>query len=94
MTDDIKMLPEDESPPKGWTYAFNCRDCAQVQPINDDATGRHGDYCTAILRGEVTIHADDDRVLRCDSWVPRARTIWEEMLKGAPTIIEAEEGET
>ncbi len=49
----------------GWEYAFDCRNCDQVEHIED------GDYCMAMRRGEVTIRADADRILRCDAYRPK-----------------------
>lgn len=51
-------------------YAFDCKNCAQMQFVKD-AT-HDGEYCTAILRDEVTIHADKDRVLRCSAYKRRS----------------------
>lgn len=59
-----------------WRYAFNCKDCLQIRELHDGV--HEGRYCMAMLRGEETIHADDDRILRCDCWQPVQRTLFDE----------------
>ena len=58
-----------------WRYDFNCRKCDNVQFINDPEHGRLGDYCVACVEAfdqgrPDPIHADDDRVVRCDCFRP------------------------
>lgn len=58
-----------------WVYAFSCRKCQNIQFVHDEAKGRDGDYCVkAIERADAglpdPIHADDDRVVRCDCYKP------------------------
>ena len=58
-----------------WKYAFDCRKCKQIQRVDDEAKHRHGNYCLAgINRNDAglpgPIHADDDRVIRCDCYEP------------------------
>jgi hypothetical protein len=51
-----------------WRYAFNCKDCLHIQTINDGV--REGDYCMrSVVLEHSPIHADDDRVVRCDEYV-------------------------
>lgn len=54
-----------------WKYNFSCKKCRHIQYIKDNAKHRDGDYCTkSIERIDAglpsPIHADDDRVVRCD----------------------------
>ena len=55
----------------GWQYAFDCKNCSEVKRREDGASS--GDYCMATLRGDVTIHADGDRILKCDAYKPIKR---------------------
>lgn len=47
-----------------WKYECCCKDCVQVQEIHTEL--RDGLYCRAALHGYNTIHADDDRTVRCN----------------------------
>ena len=54
-----------------WKYDFSCKHCRHVQYVKDNLKCRDGDYCIkSIERYDVglpsPIHADDDRVVRCD----------------------------
>ncbi len=53
-----------------WNYECSCRDCAQIQEIHTEL--RDGFYCRAVLHGYTTIHADDDRTVRCDCYTTDA----------------------
>lgn len=52
-----------------WRYDFECRLCEQRQYVKDEI--RNGLYCLPIMNGEWCIHADDDRVVRCDKYSPK-----------------------
>ena len=54
----------------GWQYDFSCRDCSQIVFYNDEM--RVGFYCIPLATGERPIHADNDRVVRCDRYEPKA----------------------
>ncbi|MBO5953425.1 MAG: hypothetical protein J6Q53_04800 [Oscillospiraceae bacterium] len=54
-----------------WRYECDCSKCSQIQYISDPEHHREGNYCTAVLDGKKTIHADDDYVIRCDCYAPR-----------------------
>ena len=56
------MIGKSEETP--WRYDFDCRTCAQIHAING------ANYCLPIRNGEDPIHADADRVLRCDKYTP------------------------
>lgn len=64
------MIGKSEVP--GWRYDFECRRCARLAP-RDGAM-----YCLPIRGGESPLHADDDRVLRCDAFTPANYSIFEE----------------
>ena len=49
-----------------WRYDFKCQKCSHLQYVKDAI--RDGLYCTVMLSGKDPIHADDDRVVRCDSY--------------------------
>ena len=51
-----------------WKYAFDCRNCSHVKYIKDGI--RDGYYCVPGITGSQGMHADDDYVVRCDSWAP------------------------
>ena len=51
-----------------------------IKHIDDPEHHRHGEYCTATLSGMKTIHADDDYVIRCDSYKPKFEQM--EFVKG------------
>lgn len=56
-----------------WKYECDCSNCEMVKFIDDPAHHRHGEYCTAHLNlGKSPIHADDDYVIRCDCYTPKA----------------------
>lgn len=38
--------------------------------IEDDKENRHGDYCIPMISDLKCIHADDDRVVRCNYYDP------------------------
>ena len=59
-----------------WRYAFNCRGCLQICELHDGV--HEGNYCMPMLRGEDPIHADEDRIVRCDAWSPAQIGIFEE----------------
>lgn len=64
------MRKEKQKLPK-WQYNFSCKMCRHIQYIKDKKKHRDGDYCIkAIERFDASlpspIHADDDRVVRCD----------------------------
>jgi len=61
------MVGESEVP--RWRYNFSCRDCECIKYL-DDGT-RIGFYCIPIMNNEEPIHADNDRVVRCDRYVPK-----------------------
>lgn len=50
-----------------WRYDFNCHQCSKVKYVKDNV--RDGLYCIPMVEGRDTIHADDDRVVRCDEYV-------------------------
>ena len=65
-----------------WRYDFNCRKCDNIQFI--------GDYCVACVEAfdqgrPNPIHADDDRVVRCDCFRPIPEPEEEEQKEGEPT---------
>lgn len=73
-----------------WRYDFNCRKCDNIQFIDDPARGRLGDYCVACVEAfdqgrPDPIHADDDRVVRCDCFRPIPEPEEEEPKEGGPT---------
>lgn len=45
-----------------WKYDFDCRKCDRARPIDNTGTT----YCLPGRIGIKTIHADDDRHVRCD----------------------------
>lgn len=54
-----------------WQYAFSCEKCRYIQYIKDKKKQRDGDYCIKTIERigaglSSPIHADDDRVVRCD----------------------------
>lgn len=49
-----------------WRYDFDCHHCTKVKYIKDDI--RDGFYCIPMVTGHDPIHADDDRVVRCDEY--------------------------
>lgn len=54
-----------------WKYDFSCKKCRHIQYIKDKAKRRDGDYCIKFIERTDAclpspIHADDDRVVRCD----------------------------
>lgn len=52
-----------------WRYDFDCRNCLQLQYVKDEI--RDGMYCIPTKDGADPLHADDDRVVRCDRYEPR-----------------------
>lgn len=54
-----------------WRYDFDCRKCSQVQHIKDEV--RDGMYCMPTVLGLDPMHADDDRVVRCDYYREEVR---------------------
>lgn len=54
-----------------WRYDFNCRQCARQKYVKDEI--RDGIYCTVLMTGEDPMHADDDRVVRCDYYQKEVR---------------------
>lgn len=52
-----------------WKYDFDCRRCEQIRYVKDKI--RDGNYCIPIMTGQPNIHADDDRVVRCDGFRPK-----------------------
>jgi hypothetical protein len=73
-----------------WRYDFNCRKCDNIHFIDDPARGRLGDYCVACVEAfdqgrPNPIHADDDRVVRCDCFRPIPEPEEEEQKEGEPT---------
>ena len=54
----------------GWRYDFSCRDCSRIEYRNDEMMV--GFYCIPLATGERPIHADNDRVVRCDKYEPKA----------------------
>lgn len=50
-----------------WRYDFDCHHCTRVKYIKDGV--RDGLYCIPMVEGRDPIHADDDRVVRCDEYV-------------------------
>lgn len=55
-----------------WKYECDCKNCAMIQFVNDPENHRHGDYCIPGIQGKKTVHADDDFVVRCDCYQPKA----------------------
>ena len=49
-----------------WRYDFDCFHCSRVKYIKDGV--RDGFYCVPMVEGRDPIHADDDRVIRCDDY--------------------------
>lgn len=67
-----------------------CPECDNIQFIDDPARGRLGDYCVACVEAfdqgrPNPIHADDDRVVRCDCFRPIPEPEEEEQKEGEPT---------
>ncbi len=65
------MIRKKKSNLPKWRYDFNCRKCDNIKEIHDPRKNRHGDYCIACIERTDAglpspIHADDDRVVRCD----------------------------
>ena len=63
---------------------------SRIQFIDDPARGRLGDYCVACVEAfdqgrPNPIHADDDRVVRCDCFRPIPEPEEEEQKEGEPT---------
>jgi hypothetical protein len=58
-----------------WRYGFDCRGCLQIREMHDGV--HEGRYCVPMLQGRDPIHADDDRVIRCDCWRPEQRSMFE-----------------
>lgn len=59
-----------------WKYEFSCKNCKQIHTVHDEAKSRHGEYCIASINRydqglPSPIHADDDRVIRCDCYEPK-----------------------
>lgn len=54
-----------------WKYECDCSNCEMVKFINDPEHHRNGNYCTAVISGKDTIHADDDYVIRCYCYQPK-----------------------
>ena len=75
-----------------WVYDFNCRECENLQHVEDPSKNRSGDYCIPVIEAvdrrppdwtpfnpdgsfkpddTNTIHADDDRHVRCNSFKKR-----------------------
>lgn len=50
-----------------WRYEFDCHHCAKVKYLDDGV--RKGFYCMPMVKGIDHMHADDDRVIRCDEYV-------------------------
>ena len=61
------MIGESKEP--RWRYDFSCRDCENIKYIKDDI--RDGFYCIPVMNNEKPIHADNDRVVRCDRYEPK-----------------------
>ena len=62
---------EEKSNLPKWKYDFSCKKCRHIQYIKDKAKRRDGDYCIKFIERTDAglpspIHADDDRVVRCD----------------------------
>jgi len=55
-----------------WKYECDCRNCANIKFVNDPTHCRYGHYCIPAIEGEKTIHADDDNVVRCNHYCPKA----------------------
>lgn len=53
-----------------WKYDFDCRKCERLQYVKDDI--RDGLYCIPTMNHHDPLHADDDRVVRCDDFRPRS----------------------
>ena len=74
-------MPVGKSTLSRWVYEFSCKDCKNVQYVNDPAHHREGMYCIPAIRamdaGEdwKGCHADDDRHLRCDCYDPKERKV-------------------
>ena len=54
-----------------WKYDFSCKKCRHIQYVKDKVKRRDGDYCIKFIERTDAglpspIHADDDRVVRCD----------------------------
>ena len=54
-----------------WKYDFSCKKCRHIQYVKDKAKRRDGDYCIKFIERTDAglpspIHADDDRIVRCD----------------------------
>ena len=60
------MIGKSERPK--WQYDFNCRNCGNMQYVKDEI--RDGMYCLPIMNSQPVVHADDDRVVRCDEYKP------------------------
>ncbi len=54
-----------------WRYDFDCRKCSHIKHVKDDV--RDGMYCMPTVLGKDPIHADDDRVVRCDYYREEVR---------------------
>ena len=57
-----------------WRYSFDCHHCTKTKYIKDNI--RDGIYCIPYVEGRDPIHADDDRVVRCDEF---ASSLMEQM---------------
>lgn len=49
-----------------WRYDFDCKHCTKVKYLDDGI--RKGFYCMPTVNGMDNIHADEDRVVRCDEY--------------------------
>lgn len=58
-----------------WQYAFNCRDCGNLKYVKDEI--RDGMYCVPLMNKEKIMHADDDYIVRCDSFRPLQHSLFE-----------------
>lgn len=54
-----------------WRYDFDCSRCANRQEVHDFM--HDGTYCVILMLGTDPLHADDDRVVRCDAYQKEVR---------------------
>lgn len=54
-----------------WRYECDCHNCDKVEYVKDPANSRDGDYCIPAIKGEKTVRADDDYVIRCPFYRPK-----------------------
>lgn len=70
-------MPVGKSSLPRWVYDCDCKNCKRLEFVNDPAHSRNGMYCIpgieALDAGKEWngLHADDDRHIRCDFYIPK-----------------------